>query len=293
VDIKDYILIGGGLLIAAVIAHGFWIAWQARRQDLRIDIKPDLFPADIDELERLRGELPNGGSRLSSLTSADPTQVDLDLNEPEIEAEPPAHSAMAPTITVEVPDVAQTGVTARRDPIVSEPAQTPASASAATATTRGSATAADRQSESRAQQTSKVESRTARVRVAEVSLPAEEPLNAERTRKPRRLAQRRKAERAPEKSDTATPPAVEELIVMYVLAETGRLYTGDELFAVLKGKGLKFGEMNIFHCVEPLTKAVHYSIANLVHRVCVCSCSYLDRNNPQRCSKTCWLLLER
>ncbi|MFB3106573.1 MAG: cell division protein ZipA, partial [Pseudomonadales bacterium] len=44
----------------------------------------------------------------------------------------------------------------------------------------------------------------------------------------------------------------------------GRLYTGDELFTVLKSKGLKFGEMNIFHRVEPLTKAVHYSVANLV-----------------------------
>ncbi len=32
VDIKDFILIGGGLLIAAVVAHGFWIAWRARRE---------------------------------------------------------------------------------------------------------------------------------------------------------------------------------------------------------------------------------------------------------------------
>ena len=63
-DIKDFILIGGGLLIAAVVAHGFWIAWRDRRQDLRIDIKPDLIPDDIDEMDRLRGELPNGGGRV-------------------------------------------------------------------------------------------------------------------------------------------------------------------------------------------------------------------------------------
>ena len=41
-DIKSLILIGGGLLIAAVIGHGFWIAWRSRREPYRLDIVPDL-----------------------------------------------------------------------------------------------------------------------------------------------------------------------------------------------------------------------------------------------------------
>ncbi len=29
-DIKDWILVGGGLLLVAVIGHGFWLAWRSR-----------------------------------------------------------------------------------------------------------------------------------------------------------------------------------------------------------------------------------------------------------------------
>jgi cell division protein ZipA len=57
---------------------------------------------------------------------------------------------------------------------------------------------------------------------------------------------------------------VEELIVLNVLAASGSPYTGDELFAALRTCGLKFGDMNIFHRVEPLTRAVQYSVASAV-----------------------------
>ena len=75
-DIKDFILIVGGLLIVAVLMHGFWIAWRARREPLQLEIVPELIPQDHDEMDRFRGELPNGGAR-----PATPEQVAMELGE--------------------------------------------------------------------------------------------------------------------------------------------------------------------------------------------------------------------
>ena len=98
-DIKDFILIGGGLLIAAVIVHGFWIAWRGRREPLRMDIVPDIVSDDVDDIDRLRGELPNGGARLISKDTVG-KQETLELEAAPILLEPtPAVAGPAPALT--------------------------------------------------------------------------------------------------------------------------------------------------------------------------------------------------
>ena len=57
-DIKDWILIGGGMLLVGVVAHGFWLAWRNRRDTLRMAIDPNIPHEEVDELILLRGELP-------------------------------------------------------------------------------------------------------------------------------------------------------------------------------------------------------------------------------------------
>jgi cell division protein ZipA len=280
VDIKDFILIGGGLLIAAVVAHGFWIAWRERRQDLRIDIKPDLIPEEVNEIERLRGELPNGGSRL--VRRPDPQQEPLELDPPPLALEP-----------VDAPPLNESRVAARQKPAFEAPEQ------AASAEVDAVLFGQDLQETSRTEPVLDAGSEEApaaedegsdeptlidmdkrdaaeRPKVAEVSMP--EPIVADEPKRPRRLVSRKANDRgasrrasatvrpAADESREAAPAAlpVEELIVMTVLADPERPYTGDELFATLRTCGLKFGEMNIFHRVEPLTKSVQYSVANAV-----------------------------
>jgi cell division protein ZipA len=77
-DIKDWILIGGGVLLAAVIGHGFWLAWRSRRDTLRMDIDPNVPREDVDELVLLRAELPNGGARVKK-SGPPPEQGTFDL----------------------------------------------------------------------------------------------------------------------------------------------------------------------------------------------------------------------
>ena len=236
-DIKDFILIGGGLLIAAVVAHGFWIAWRSRRETLRIDIQPDLIPANMDDLDLLRSELPNGGWRPSGSGGrvVDPEQEALTLEPP---AGPPE-------------GIGSSLSQANQPDLEEEPAPEPL-------TTR---------SEIRTEPTL---DGTDRATVTEVTMPepelvAEKPVKtAAKAEKPtrrlgRRAPERKAAERAAEKT-----PIAEELIVMNVIAETGTVFPGEAIFDILRGRGLKFGDMNIFHRTEPLTRAIHYSVANVV-----------------------------
>ncbi len=329
VDIKDFILIGGGLLIAAVVAHGFWIAWRERRQDLRIDIKPDLIPEEVDEIERLRGELPNGGGRV--VKQPDPQQDSLDLESPSMAD---AQADREP-LTLEPLDAPPLNETRRSEPSFAAPEQAdqeevdavlfgsdwrqPSAASAdeedlddlraleippeltaaesASETTQrtepvldAAGPAADAAAEQANDAPIITDTRdpaddlaaadSERAKVAEVAMP--DPIVADEPKRPRRLGSRKNSERsrranaastakkeearareAAREQDTATVP-VEELIVMNVLADPDRPFTGDELFATLRTCGLKFGDMNIFHRVEPLTKSVQYSVASAV-----------------------------
>jgi len=243
-DIKDFILIGGGLLIAAVAAHGFWIAWRGRQQTLRIDIQPDLIPDVVDDMERLRGELPHGGARVVGSADPEQTPLPLTLEPPQGPPEgigPRQQSAVAAAesedsareVTLEFPIPADR-LDTRTEPSLNDPTLT---------------------GDSR--------SKVAEVEMPEAALVTEKP--ATTAEKPaRRLAQRRASERKAAERAAEKPAPTEELIVINVIAPSGSIYGGEAIFEVLGGKGLKFGDMNIFHRSEPLTRAIHYSVANVV-----------------------------
>lgn len=333
-DIKDFILIGGGSLIAAVIAHGLWIAWRARHDPLRIDLVSEAADGDDpDDLRRFRAELPNGGARLVSAGRV-PRQEALELEHlgPD-ELLPgsrilPLHggagqddSAVAsgldhsdPPATAARERTAPSGSAIRVEPIADDEraplllsrserldelaAEAAAEADAETAPPRPARTeprldlgpeptrhadAPDVAGESEVEATATERSDLVRGKVADVIMP-ERSVKADEPKEPRRWTTRRtgegrrgaetrrrgaegrrsalEARKGTESRKVEAP--VQELIMINLLAPKGSPFVGGGLVESLRARGLRYGDMNIFHRQEPMTRTAQYSVANVV-----------------------------
>ncbi|MEM7079796.1 MAG: cell division protein ZipA [Pseudomonadota bacterium] len=291
-DIKDFILIAGGILIAMVVGHGFWIGYRARREPLRLDIVPDLIPGDIDEMERLRGELPNGGARVisphrdpagqpverRSQTPADEYQAHLDFAAESGEAAPPVLmdpvAAGEPTAPQESP--------ANRRPHVAKGERHAVAASARPASPSAEPVVEEQDMPSAANEpelqdepsapAAQSDGQSSRARVREVQIRSEvrnaggrEVAREQVDSKPSFGSRfSRSLKPAPEPQPEEKEPVAGELLILHVLAPHGQRFGGESLVHALRAQGLRYGDMSIFHRVDNMTKAKLYSVANLV-----------------------------
>jgi len=67
---------------------------------------------------------------------------------------------------------------------------------------------------------------------------------------------------SPKFDERIPPTSPDELIILGVLAKSGSVFKGAELVDALRGQGLKFGNMSIFHRIDSTTDQQLFSVAN-------------------------------
>ena len=117
-DMKIFILVCGAVLIAAVIVHGLWVVRRSRRNPLKMDLVENENSKEFDEMELLRGELPNGGARIAVDPARTPVQATMALQKEDdlIENSELATEKRAALIE----EVHDSSVVANESPIVAE-----------------------------------------------------------------------------------------------------------------------------------------------------------------------------
>jgi cell division protein ZipA len=268
-DIKDWILIGGGALLAAVIGHGFWLAWRSRRDPLKMDLDPNIPSEEVDELFLLRGELPNGGARVIGPASDEKPQAQqtLDLSDSAVvagagvreHASAGARHQARPRATPTLVTENRTGV--RQSEPTGDSARASASSASSAAATGAVASGAATPSPAPRADVSRPSAAASGAPPRKSILDRPKPKLAPRNRGETTAA------KAVERERPAAPPVApgpDEIIVVHVLARGNARFGGTALMNTFLRNTLKFGDMNIFHRIDPVSKQARFSVASAV-----------------------------
>ena len=248
-----------------------------------MDIVPDLIPDDVDDMERLRGELPNGGSRIlpqRNVPQHKPSQTKLDLDVPvlsddQVLPQTAQSASMNPTAA------APTGSHQLRKPAARQaPPRRRAESQIEAGQTDEVGDKLDRQSTQVDDEAASLGGKSMRsnsvVREVQVELPTtashrskvidpiaqSDVIRAEPN--VRRGTSVRRAAGADQKRVEVSQPAVDELLVINLIARKGHPFVGEDLVNALRGQGLRYGDMSVFHRLEHTTKAKLFSVANII-----------------------------
>ncbi len=254
-SLSGWVTLACAVLIVAVLGHAFWLRWRTQRNRLRIQIDPAAIPTSgADDLDLLRGELPNGGARVKTageveaaakrahtppvLLDTVPQAQDMPADDGEVRAGPRAGHDDAPAADRHEPPLSAQRPSARRSP-APEPLNAPAPA-VVSATERPS---------------------TGRGNAGKNGFerPASEIAGADKASAERGASDGEEAE--------SQLPEHEELFVMQVLCRKSEGFELAALMAKATQAGLKFGDFNIFHRYKDGRAGrnrIEYSMANAV-----------------------------
>ena len=278
-DIKDFILLVGCLLIMAVIGHGLWIAWRTRNEALPFDIGEGPIDVGLEGRDPYEAELPNGGARPAHdpygdyRPSAMPEQASLLPPEPE-----------SPTRR----DRADAGgMAAGKAAALRQATKELLGKEAEPAPTSRDLFDSDDEPVDRVLPESLGDDATTRAAsemgLVEVEFPAEtDPLMTERRGAAADEPVEHFEEAAPasepvSRTPHAPPPAndtleeqpsvddgPDDLVVIQLLAPEGETFAGNVLCASLRQHGLRYGDKSLFHRVRDGHEGPLFSVVNVI-----------------------------
>jgi cell division protein ZipA len=218
-DSKDLIIVAGSIFFLLIVAHGLWVARrQQKLNEIRMDI--DITESASDHVvDEVSPDFPNGGARVISeaLASAEPDRARLresagDLGDAE------AKASVDLPLESDSPNLTGKGAKA---PVVDQPAMQAPPAATPIDDLFGDAPVTPTRKSSGGSPTG--------------------TNNAEET--PATLAD----EANYTKDARRNNPQLEELLILGVMAKPEAPFGGAALVAALRGQGLKYGDMGIFH----------------------------------------------
>ena len=237
---KELVLFVFGTIIMVVLMHGLWVAWRKSQKKLRFDFVEGASNTEVDEIELLRGELPNGGARLVDVLGqqsrdnkdrVDPEMgrpnQDLDLFPPALESDKVVDSNIE-ILTQEQLDF-------------SDPKK--------------------ERTESKGYALAKKKVLSSLEKVGQIGFKESQPADISYEGSDDFKVQEEFEQQVIE-DPTSRAGEVLELIVLNVLAPTGTVYHGRSLVEAMQSQGLKYGDMNIFHRIDQQNKSTLFSVAN-------------------------------
>lgn len=281
-DMKEWIIIGGGALIGLIVLHGLFMAWWRGRDPLRMKIQPGLLPDDLDDDDWLSAELPNGGARVVAVDSSDADAEEAASAVADAAADAVGHADDGIPVLLETADLRSAdgaGMASDADlateatqsaesplpdlaPIVPERRLRSVREDPPTPPTR---VEVDQDAD-----TQKLD--RAGLEADEPSLKEEALVDSEFEAMPEAAAQMPESvtpfddlDRGAEaEADSRGADGADDLLVLHLLAPRGESFSGNELVGALRAQDLRFGDMDIFHRIDAATGETLFSVVRAV-----------------------------
>jgi cell division protein ZipA len=228
-DTKDLIIIAGSIFFVLIVAHGLWVARRQRLNEIRMDIEATDNLGEASSAN-FSSELPNGGARV--ISEALKSEAD-ESHEPEESSDADAGTSSGDPARKATDHLSRTAENRSKEPSIGQPSDQKSSSSPADATPPMDdlfddtlVTPARRKSDGTAPNERKSRDKS-KDNTLDDSRPTKAPDDSRRSN-----------------------PQLEELLILGVMAKPEAPFGGEALVAALRGQGLKYGDMGIFHRVD-------------------------------------------